>query len=1139
MDQGKHISRLKSLVRGLSPHEHPHSLPPDGSLDNRTPDNSTDTLATLTDQVDQFISSHSSLEARIVTNLDGLICQSDHSASILLGLSNGELNGQSITKLSAKKSKTDLTKLLRAAVKSKLPQKAQVEIRWESKPALLAQVTAVLLEGSQDNGATVLWTLAQRPPHISGEQILNQANWLQLLTTRGPDGLSIWHCDPDRTKRRLLWCNDRYAEMAGQGRERLLNAGRLDLMVKSIEEPSTDFFESMKNNQPSQGIDCWIRPDGKENYHHWTALPMQVEGELYFLGIDHDVTDRTVSERALRRKHEQMTMLMDHTSDGVSVVAIDNQDGKLKCRLTMCNDRFVEMSGFTREQLMAMEDTNQVIHTLRRDPVPLANCCHTGRARWLRPDGKENCYEYSACPIYISGKLHFVGIDRDITERVRSEIQLHEYQEQLKAVLANALDGISIDKYVNTADGSQRRLVLCNERYVEMSGYTREHLMATNLDELITHAWQNPDCKMRGDKNHAHSGVSSWVRPDGKENYFEWKTVITELQGQRCYIGVQRDITDRVKSERELKVYQEQLETILNNTSDGIHIDIHVPGTSKRRLVLCNDRYVELSGYSREQLMEMDDLDELSEIVSLATDFMELKRKGLSRHGTSSWLRPDGKENYIEWTTADAVIDGQRHTIGVDRDATERVLAERKLREHQERIDLIMRHSHDGISLSYTDLETGKHRIVTCNERYAAMSGRSRQELLDADNINDFLETIEESGNFSQMMHGSKPCTGLNSWKRPDGKENYHEWTAVPFEHDGRVHIIGINRDVTERVRTQREIRQQHNRLQMVMDNTSDGISITEVDPDTERRRLVMCNDRYAEMSGRSAEELLASEDLNKFVKVTQRNSSGSPEHYHSGLATWIRPDGKENYFEWTACLHMTDGKMQFIGVDRDTTQRVLAERELRKSHDQLLSIIDFLPDATFVVNKKGQVIAWNLAMEAMTGTGKEDILHKEKGTYSRLLLGNTDNALIDLVLTNDPQTWASIESRCDYLHTAGNTIVAEWPAVMPGSTEEHYYWATASALRDDEGALVGAIQSIRDITDRRRAEQSLKQAEVAERHHRQQLQSLTNINIRLSNAKSSKDLCRMAISLGHSQLGFDRLSIWFTDPEDPNQLIG
>jgi len=78
--------------------------------------------------------------------------------------------------------------------------------------------------------------------------------------------------------------------------------------------------------------------------------------------------------------------------------------------------------------------------------------------------------------------------------------------------------------------------------------------------------------------------------------------------------------------------------------------------------------------------------------------------------------------------------------------------------------------------------------------------------------------------------------------------------------------------------------------------------------------------------------------------------------------------------------------------------ERQLAEDALRNSERRLADIINFLPDATFVINKSGVVIAWNRAIEKMTGIAAKDMVGKGDYEYSLPFYEERVPSLIDLV---------------------------------------------------------------------------------------------------------------------------------------------
>ena len=148
---------------------------------------------------------------------------------------------------------------------------------------------------------------------------------------------------------------------------------------------------------------------------------------------------------------------------------------------------------------------------------------------------------------------------------------------------------------------------------------------------------------------------------------------------------------------------------------------------------------------------------------------------------------------------------------------------------------------------------------------------------------------------------------------------------------------------------------------------------------------------------------------------------------------------------------------------------------EVEASRRQLLDIIEFLPDATFVIDSGKKVIAWNRALEKMTGVSKKEMVGKGDYAYAVPFHGERRPIIIDLVSGQDTET----EKRYKYVkRTADGTLYAEIfvPSLYGGKGA--YVWGTASPLRDGAGNLYGAIESVRDITERKRAEEKILESE-------------------------------------------------------------
>ena len=136
-----------------------------------------------------------------------------------------------------------------------------------------------------------------------------------------------------------------------------------------------------------------------------------------------------------------------------------------------------------------------------------------------------------------------------------------------------------------------------------------------------------------------------------------------------------------------------------------------------------------------------------------------------------------------------------------------------------------------------------------------------------------------------------------------------------------------------------------------------------------------------------------------------------------------------------------------------------------------MANLIDFLPDATFAINSENTVISWNRMMEKLTGMPASAILGT--GNYAQVLSQFNEKRvpLVDLVLTGDKGQAAADRN----LIRDGKAIISEFysPTVYLGRGA--HLWLIASPLCDTGGNTIGVIESIRDITRHKEAEEKLR----------------------------------------------------------------
>ena len=188
------------------------------------------------------------------------------------------------------------------------------------------------------------------------------------------------------------------------------------------------------------------------------------------------------------------------------------------------------------------------------------------------------------------------------------------------------------------------------------------------------------------------------------------------------------------------------------------------------------------------------------------------------------------------------------------------------------------------------------------------------------------------------------------------------------------------------------------------------------------------------------------------------------------------RKDGTGFQAEYTANPIRSEG--QVIGaviVFDDITERKRVEERVRNSEQRLAQIIDFLPDPTWVVDNDGVVLTWNRAMEVLTGIQAKDMVGKGNYEYALAFYDERRPVLIDLV-----RMWTP-EFTDKYLSIKQDGSILRSESLHPHLGDGGVYLSgTAGVLYDASGQPAGAIEALRDITDRKQMEEQLRQAQEA-----------------------------------------------------------
>jgi PAS domain S-box-containing protein len=170
----------------------------------------------------------------------------------------------------------------------------------------------------------------------------------------------------------------------------------------------------------------------------------------------------------------------------------------------------------------------------------------------------------------------------------------------------------------------------------------------------------------------------------------------------------------------------------------------------------------------------------------------------------------------------------------------------------------------------------------------------------------------------------------------------------------------------------------------------------------------------------------------------------------------------------------LEEARRRIAELERSVEEHGRMVDALRESERRLMDTIRFLPDPTLIIDREGRIVVWNSALEKLSGIKAEDMIGKGDYEYAVPFYGKRRPILIDLVKDSPErinEEYINLESRDDVL--SGE---ARMPVSQAG--RRLYLYGVAAAIRNSRGEVIGAIESVRDVTERKRIEEELRESE-------------------------------------------------------------
>ena len=484
-----------------------------------------------------------------------------------------------------------------------------------------------------------------------------------------------------------------------------------------------------------------------ENRRFEYSLPIKGETRWFVASLDlhphrrrivagiRDITDRKKTEDALREREERLRFLAENMADIVWTLDRD-------LKTTYVSPSISKVLGFTPEERMRQRLEEMVTpasyrqvtalfaEELRRDTEPgvdpdrlivfdvefLHADCHTV---WMENHVKAMRDADGAI-------VGIYGSSRDISERKRAEEVRKESEQRYRELYENLRDG-------SAAVDTEGRIIQCNQRFLDMLGYTFDEVKALTYEDITPARWHAMEAeiltKQVVPRGYSELYEKEYIHKDKRVFPVELQTyLVKDAAGNRAgFWAFVRDISERKRVEETLGRSEERYRSILEAIEDGYY-EVDLAGN----FTFFNDSLCRMMGYPRDELMGMNNRQytDRENLRKLYRAFNQVYKTGKPLMDFD-WevVRKDGTPG-----TGQASISLIRDSAGapcgfrgIARDITERKRAEDTIKYQLKEKEILLKEVHHRIKNNIASI-AGMLRLMASS----TASGEAKSVLFDA-----------------------------------------------------------------------------------------------------------------------------------------------------------------------------------------------------------------------------------------------------------------------------------------------------------------------------------------------------------------------------------------------------------------------
>lgn len=526
--------------------------------------------------------------------------------------------------------------------------------------------------------------------------------------------------------------------------------------------------------------------------------------------------------------------------------------------------------------------------------------------------------------------------------------------------------------------------------------------------------------------------------------------------------GTIRELTERKQAEEKLKQSFSLLQTTLDSTTNGILVVDH-----NGRITSYNKRFKEIFGHPIEILESGIDAAAIECVLTQLKDPGQFvsKIQYLYDHPEMESLDTiellDGR--ILERYSGPQLLDDKPiGRVWSFTDITERKRAEEQL--------LLMAHTVKSINESISITDTS-NRVLFVNEAFLKTYGYTDASELIGQNISMVRSPLSDPEVTQKILDS----TAQSGWqgelinKKKDGTEFLISLSTsiIQNEHGEILGMVGVATDISERKLVEKELQESENRYRLLIETQGEGIGMVDLD-----EKFIFVNPAAEQIFGVPPGQLI-NRNLNEFVPpdqfgiVLQESEKRSKNEKSSYELEIITPQGaRRNILVTATPQNNSSGVCKgTFGVFRDITDRKTVEKELQAKEAHLSTLIRTIPDLIWVKDVNGVFLTCNKMFEDFFGAPAEKITGKSDYDF-------VDKELADFFRKND----------INAIEAGKPTSNEEW-VTFASDGHRALLETIKSPMYDSKGAIIGVLGIGRDITDRKNAEEKLRESETKYRN--------------------------------------------------------